>query len=155
MWTDLRCRLRSLFRRRAVERELDEELQIHVQRQVDAYVAMGLDAQAARRRARLEFGSLDLIKEEHRDTRGVRALEHSLRDLHHGLRALGRQPALTATAMLTLACGIAATGLVLSAVDAILVRPLDVAPDSRSRSSGPCVRRRQDSPIRSQASRSR
>ena len=126
MWTDLRCRLRSLFRRRAVERELDEELRLHLQRQIDAYVARGLDAQAARRRARLEFGSLDLIKEEHREARGVRALEHSLRDLHHGLRALGRHPALAATAMLTLACGIAATGLVLSAVDAILVRPLDV-----------------------------
>ena len=106
MWSDLRFRVRSLFRRRAVERELDAEMLFHVQRLVDTYVSSGLDLQAARRRARREFGSFDQIREAHRDARGVRVLEELVLDFRQAIRAVGKRPLFACTASLTLACGI-------------------------------------------------
>jgi ABC-type antimicrobial peptide transport system permease subunit len=71
MLSDLLHRLRSLFRRDIVELELDEEMRFHLEQQVDGYMREGLDRRQALRRARLEFGGLDAIKEAHRDARGV------------------------------------------------------------------------------------
>ena len=62
MLTDLRYRLRALLRRGAVERELDEELRFHMERQTDKYVQAGLTPEAAARRVRLEFGGVDQVK---------------------------------------------------------------------------------------------
>ena len=58
MFSDLWFRVRALFRRRSVERELDEELRFHVERQVEKYVHDGMTCEEARRRARNEFGGL-------------------------------------------------------------------------------------------------
>ena len=63
---DLFLRLRSLLRSRAVEQELDDELRFHLEQQVDSYLRRGLPREQALRRARLEFGGLDQIKEAHR-----------------------------------------------------------------------------------------
>ena len=75
MLDDLRYRLRAVFRRRAVERELDEELRFHLDHQRDKYLAGGMTPDEAARRVRLDFGTTDAIKEDCRDARGVRAVD--------------------------------------------------------------------------------
>jgi hypothetical protein len=68
-------RLRSLFRRSVVDRELDEEFQYHIERQTAEYVRRGMAPAAAREAARRELGNIAFYKEEARDTRGTRWIE--------------------------------------------------------------------------------
>jgi putative ABC transport system permease protein len=77
MLDDLWYRLRALFLRAAVETEMDEELRFHFEQQVNKYVRSGLTPSEARRRARLDFGGFDRVKEECREARGVVFFETS------------------------------------------------------------------------------
>src|SRR5712664_4314540 len=88
MWSDLLLRLRSLFHRKKVEAELDDELRFHFENQVSKLVQSGLTPAEAQRRARLEFGGMEQLKEEHRDARGVNFIESLLQDVRYGLRVL-------------------------------------------------------------------
>jgi macrolide transport system ATP-binding/permease protein len=65
-------RLRSLFRRRQVEEELDEELRCHLEQLIEEGVAKGMSAEAARQAALYTMDGLELRKEECRDARRVR-----------------------------------------------------------------------------------
>src|SRR5215470_19930537 len=127
MFTDLTHRLRSLIRRRAVEQDLDDELGLHLERLVGRYVADGLPHDEAMRRARLEFGGLDQVKEEYRDTLGTRFVDDLLRDLRVAVRSLRATPTVTLVATLSLALGIGANTAIFSLVDSLLLRPLRVA----------------------------
>lgn len=131
MFTDLLHRLRALFHRRAVERELDDELRFHFERQVDAFLAAGSNRGEAERRARLQFGGVDQIKEEYRDTLGVRLLEDVGRDVHYAIRTLRRAPVFAATAIISLALGVGVNTLVFSVVNGLVLRPLPVSDPER------------------------
>ncbi len=124
MFADLRARLRALVRRSTVERELDAELQFHVEQQIEQFMNAGLDRDDAARRARLVFGGLDQIKEECRDARGTRLIEELWRDVQYAVRMMRRRTLSTATAIATVAVGIGLNAAVFSLVDWVLLRPL-------------------------------
>jgi len=122
--SDLAHRCRALFRRRAVESELDEELRFHCEREIERHLLAGRTRQEAERLTRLAFGGLDQVKESCRRARGVEPLETLLRDLGYGLRMLRGNPAFSAIAVLTLAVGIGANTALFSVVDGVLWKPL-------------------------------
>jgi len=90
MLSDLHYRIRAVFRRNRVEQELDEELRFHLDRQVEKNQQAGAAREEAARRARLDFGGLDQVKDDTRDARGVFALDIAWRDLRYGLRVLSK-----------------------------------------------------------------
>ena len=106
MFRDWMLRARALLKRSAVESDIDEELRFHIDRQVEWHMARGLSRADAVRRARVEFGGLDQVKEEYRDALGVRLVEGCWRDLRLAVRTLRATPVVTVVAILSLALGI-------------------------------------------------
>lgn len=129
-WRWLVRRWEVVFRKHAAERELDDEIRFHIEREVRDNVAAGMPATEARRRALVAFGGVERLKEEVRDVRGARLLDDAGRDVVVAIRGFGRQPVFLATVLLTLAIGIGGNVAMFGILEAVLFRPLPyVAPD--------------------------
>jgi hypothetical protein len=127
----LRVRWRARFRRADAGRDVDGEIRLHLELETEKHLHQGLPANEARRRARLGFGGIEVVKDAHRDGRGWRWLEDALADARFAVRTLRRNPVLSATAIITLALGIGANTAIFSAVNAVILRPLPYPQSNR------------------------
>jgi len=105
----LRMRLRSLFLRRTVEDELDEELRYHLERQIDENIAAGMGSREARRAALREFIRFEQRKEECRDMRGINLIDEMAQDLRFAIRQMTKRPGFSVAALIVLALGMCAS----------------------------------------------
>jgi predicted permease len=119
---DLRYRLRALFRRDTMDRELDAELRFHVEKEIEKHVRAGIAPDEARRQARATFGAMEGVKDDTRDARGLVALETLLQDLRYAARGLAARPVFTGGIVLTLGLGIGANATMFGIVDRLLFR---------------------------------
>jgi predicted permease len=115
-----------MLRKSEMERELDEELRYHIERQTEQNIRLGMSPEEARQAARKAFGGVEQTKERSRDARGVRWLEHLWQDLRFGAQMLVKNPGFTLVAALTLAIGIGANTAIFSLFNSVVFRPLPV-----------------------------
>ncbi|MEZ5394503.1 MAG: ABC transporter permease [Bryobacterales bacterium] len=110
------------WRRRNREEALDKELRFHLEQQIEDYISEGLNPEEARRRAMLDFGGVELAKEECRDAWPTRWLDALRRDVTYAARMLARDRAFTATALTVLALGIGGVTAIFTVINELAIQ---------------------------------
>ena len=111
-------------RKRTFDPQYDSELRFHIDKITEENIAAGMTLEEARRRAVLEFGGAEQVKEELRDVQRIPILETTLKNFQWAFRFIRKSPSFSIVVILTLALGIGANSAVFSAIDTILLRPL-------------------------------
>jgi putative ABC transport system permease protein len=117
-------RLRGLALSRRLDRDLEDQINAHLDEATHEYMQQGLSREEARRAALRGFGGVAQAQEVHRDMRSFAWLEDARRDIRYALRALQRTPGFAAVVILTLALATGAATAIFSVIDAALLRPL-------------------------------
>ena len=126
MLTRLRSLGATLFRRDRFESAMRDEMQFHLDAYADDLVAAGVPRQEADRRARVEFGGTERVKEECRQARGLRIVDELRQDVRYGWRSMSKAPAFTTAAVLSIALGIGANTAIFTLMDAVLLRSMPI-----------------------------
>ncbi len=123
---DFILRLRALVYRRHLEQDLQDELSTHIELQTRKNLSQGMDAAEARRQALIQFGGLQRVTEECRDTRGVNWITNSFKDALYGLREFRRAPLFAFTAVATIALGLGLDTALFTIFNAYYFAPVNV-----------------------------
>ncbi len=130
MFRRIHRRWKMIFRGEEFRRELDEEMDFHIQKLIEDLVRGGMDPREARRQAHIRFGSREGVQARSREIGGVALLDEALRNFRFALRSMVRSPLFSGTFILTLGLCIGLGTAVFSVVDAVLWKPLPYpAPD--------------------------
>jgi predicted permease len=125
-WNDLTLRIRALVFRNRTERELDEELQFHLEMESEKHAAAGATGAESLRMARVEFGGVDQVKEECRSIRGTQLIETLAQDIHYAWRSFRRSPGFALTVVGTIALGLGLNTALFTLFNAYVLRPLSI-----------------------------
>ncbi|HXF40860.1 MAG TPA: permease prefix domain 1-containing protein, partial [Blastocatellia bacterium] len=128
---EIGSRIRGLFGKELLDRELDEEMTAHLEMLVEENLRRGMTLEEARRAARRSFGGVTQTKEAYRDQRGLPIVETFIQDIRYGVRMLRRNPGFTFVAVVTLALGIGANTAIFSVLDAVMLKVLPVRDPAR------------------------
>jgi predicted permease len=131
MWSHIKSALRNLLHKQQIDSELDDEIASYVAAMTEEGIAAGLAPEEARRRALVECGGTEHVRQAVRNNRAGVLAESLRQDIRFGIRQLRRNPAFAWTAIITLAVGIGATAAIFSAVDGLLLRPLPYSDSDR------------------------
>lgn len=126
LFTRLASLKRNFFQRKRAESDLDAELRSYADLLTDENRANGLTPAEARRKAQIDFGGIEQVKENVREARAGHHIEMFFRDLRLAFRNVRKYPGFTLIVVLSLALGIGANAAIFSLSDAILFRPLPV-----------------------------
>jgi MacB-like periplasmic core domain len=143
---------KSIFKKSAPDDQLDSELRFHIDELTEENIAAGMPPEEARRRATLEFGGREQVKEELRDVYRMRVLDSLRTNLRDSWRLLRKSPTFSLTVILTLALGIGANTAIFSVVYAALFRPLPYREASQLMRLGQTRRQYEIDASRAQAS---
>jgi predicted permease len=122
----LAVRLRALFLRSRLDRDLAAEIDSHLAHHIDDNLRAGMSPEEARRHALLKLGGIAQVQERYRETRGFPTLDRLTTDVRDAARALLRARGFAAVAILSLAFGIGANAAIFSAVNGLFFKPLAV-----------------------------
>jgi predicted permease len=124
-------RLANTFRRRTLDREIDEELRFHIDMRAADFERAGMTSEQARQTARRLLGNDAALRDRTREGDVSVRLETALQDIRYGMRMLWRAPWFTVAAALTLAIGIGVNTAMFAVVYGVLIRPLPYADADR------------------------
>ena len=120
------ARLRALFTRSTLDREMAEQMQLHLELMIEENMANGMTSEEARQAAVKKFGGIEQLKEQCRDERSVKWIEDFLGDVRYGLRMLRKSPGFSLVVILSMALGIGVNSAVFSQINDQLLRMLPV-----------------------------